>query len=111
MVEVEVTDEFAEWYRDLDEIHLTSVDTVVDLLEVDGVALKFPYSSDIKDSSFRELRIKSHGHQLRVLYAFDPRRSAVLVIGGDKTGDDRFYERMIPLGEKIWKEYLRETRQ
>jgi hypothetical protein len=36
-------------------------------------------------------------------------RQAVLIIGGDKTGDDRFYERMIPLAERIWKEYLDET--
>lgn len=110
MVEVEVTDEFRDWYRDLDEIHLTSVDTVVDLLEVEGVALRFPYSSDVRDSSFRELRIKSHGHQLRVFYAFDPRRNAVLVLGGDKTGDDRFYERFVPFAEKIWKQYLLETK-
>jgi hypothetical protein len=46
-----------------------------------------------------------------VFYAFDPARQAVLLIGGDKTGDDRFYERMIPLSERIWAEYLKETGQ
>jgi len=45
---------------------------------------------------------------LRVLYAFDPRRQAVLLIGGDKTGDGRFYERMVPKAEAIWEQYLRE---
>jgi hypothetical protein len=32
----------------------------------------------------------------------------VLLIGGDKKGDDRFYERMIPVAERIWEQYLRE---
>jgi hypothetical protein len=45
---------------------------------------------------------------LRIFYAFDPTRQAVLLIGGDKTGDDRFYEYMTPLAEAIWEEYLRE---
>jgi hypothetical protein len=43
----------------------------------------------------RELRVQSGGRSLRVFYAFDPRRSAILLIGGDKTGDDRFYERTV----------------
>ena len=42
-------------------------------------------------------------------YAFDPVRQAVLLIGGDKTGDGRFYERMIPLSERIWARYLKES--
>ena len=45
---------------------------------------------------------------LRVFYAFEPRRAAVLLIGGDKTGDDRFYETMISVAEKIWEQYLAE---
>lgn len=57
----------------------------------------------------RELRIQSNGRPLRVFYAFDPKRQAVLLIGGDKTGDARFYDRMIPTAERIWKEYLDES--
>jgi hypothetical protein len=34
----------------------------------------------------------SEGRPIRVFYAFDPRRTAVLLMGGDKTGDGRFYE-------------------
>jgi hypothetical protein len=67
----------------------------------------------IKGSAFalRELRIQSQGRPLRVFYAFDPARQAVVLIGGDKTGDGRFYERMVPVAERIWKEYLDETAQ
>ena len=83
----------------------------VDYLGAVGIALGNPRSSDIKGASFplRELRVQSGGRPIRVFYAFDPRRNAVLIIGGDKTGDGRFYERMIPVAERIWQEYLDET--
>lgn len=83
------------------------------LLEERGVTLPHPHSSSIKGASFalRELRTQVKGDPLRTLYAFDPARQAVLPIGGDKTGDDRFYERMIPIAEKLWSDYLEETRQ
>jgi hypothetical protein len=82
----------------------------VDQLEIQGVSLPFPYSSAIVGSQYplRELRIQSGGRPLRVLYIFDPQRNAVLLIGGDKTGDDRFYERMVPTAERIWEVYRNE---
>jgi hypothetical protein len=80
------------------------------LLEARGAALGFPYSSAVQGSKFalRELRVQSAGHPLRVIYAFDPKRQAVLLLGGDKTGDDRFYERIVPKAEEIWMQYLKE---
>ena len=81
---------------------------VVGLLEEKGVTLRFPYSSEIKGSqvALRELRVQSGGRPLRVFYAFDPRRRAVLLLGGDKTGDDRFYETFVARAEQLWAEYL-----
>jgi hypothetical protein len=113
MVAVVGTDEFATWFGSLDAAGREDVATSVDLLEARGLALGFPRSSAIKGASFalRELRIQSQGRPLRVFYAFDPARQAVLLIGGDKTGDARFYERFIPVAERIWKEYLDETSQ
>ena len=75
-----------------------------------GVALPFPFSSALAGSRYplRELRIQSGGRPLRVLYIFDPRRDALLLIGGDKTGDDRFYERLIPQAERLWEIYQKE---
>ena len=58
----------------------------------------------------RELRIQSGGNPLRTFYAFDPRRTAILLIGGDKTGDKRFYERMIPIADQLYDEYLVELK-
>jgi hypothetical protein len=111
MVEVVGTDEFATWFQALDDSDTDAVARVVDMLELQGPILPFPYSSAVKGSriALRELRVQSKGRPLRVLYAFDPIRRAVLIVGGDKTGDDRFYERMIPVAERLWTEYLQEV--
>ena len=108
MVEVIGTAVFEAWYLALGEKDTDAVDFGVGLLEERGAALPFPYCSAIRDSRYplRELRIQSGGRPIRVLYAFDPRRRAVLLIGGDKTGDERFYRRMVRFGEKLWVEYL-----
>jgi len=110
MIEVVGTDEFEAWYVGLDKQDTEAVDFVVELLVARGVTLGFPHSGAIKGASFalRELRAQSGGKPLRVLYAFDARRQAVLLLGGDKTGDDRFYERMVKDCEGIWKKYLEE---
>jgi hypothetical protein len=108
MVEVVVLDEFLEWYRELNKTDLEEVTRVVDMLEAMGTRLPYPYSSSIQGSTvaLRELRVQSAGRPLRVLYAFDPKRQAVLLLGGDKTGDGRFYQRLVPRAEQLWKEYL-----
>lgn len=109
------TDEFGDWYRALDDTDKESVAYSVELLEQCGVALGYPHSSEIKGSSIalRELRVQSKGRPLRVFYAFDRARDAVLIIGGDKEGQDdgRFYRTWIPVAEKIWKQYLAEREE
>lgn len=112
---VYATDEFADWYDGLEERHRQRVAACVDLLEQTGISLGFPYSSAIQGSDLplRELRIQSHGQAIRVFYAFDPRRDAIVLIGGDKTGvsDDRFYREYIPWAERILREYLAEIEE
>ena len=54
----------------------------------------------------RELRVQHQGHPYRVLYIFDPRRVALLLLGGDKTGDDRWYEKNVPLADRLYDNYL-----
>jgi hypothetical protein len=109
MIEVIGTDEFADWYSRLDADDTRAVDRLVGLLEEDGVRLGYPYSSALKGSKYALRELRHRGEQpLRIIYAFDPERAAVLLIGGDKKGDDRFYERIMPLAERIWEQYLRE---
>ena len=79
-----------------------------------GPNLPFRHSSGIEKSRhghMRELRVQSGGRPIRIFYAFDPRRSAILLIGGDKTGDDRFYERMIPIADKLYDVHLDELKK
>jgi len=110
MVEVLGTVEFEEWFLGLGKADARAVVRGVGLLEAKGLALGFPYSSALGGSRYalRELRIQSSGRPLRVIYAFDPLRQALLILGGDKTGDDRFYERTVPRAERIWERYLEE---
>ena len=56
----------------------------------------------------RELRVQHRGRPYRVFYAFDPRRKAILLIAGGKTGDGRFYEKMIPEADRLYDEHLEE---
>src|SRR5687767_6817169 len=111
--EVEYTDEFGEWWDGLDEDEQVSVATVIRLLETRGVALGHPYSSGVVQSRhkhMRELRIQHQGKPYRVLYAFDPRRSAILLLGGNKTGDGRWYDRHVPIADRLYDEYLQELK-
>jgi hypothetical protein len=111
---VEHTDEFGEWYGSLTETQQDDITTVGLLLMDQGPHLPFPYSSGINGSKhqhMRELRVQSGGRPLRIFYAFDPRRSAILLIGGDKTGDDRFYQRMVPIADALYDLYIEEIRK
>jgi hypothetical protein len=111
---VEYTDEFFQWWETLTVRQQDGVLRVVRLLEVRGPNLPFPYSSAVTQSRhghMRELRVQSQGNPLRVLYAFDPRRAAILLIGGNKAGDDRFYEHMVPLADRLYDVYLDELRR
>jgi hypothetical protein len=108
--EAEYTDEFGEWWATLTEGEQEDVSAVVGLLEEKGPFLPFPYSSDIEGSKFgqmRELRIQHKGEPYRILYAFDPRRVALLLIGGRKTGNDRWYEKYVPIADKLFEDHLK----
>jgi hypothetical protein len=107
--EVEYTEDFEIWWESLNEDEQESVTSCVLLLEARGPMLGFPFSSGIEQSRhshMRELRIQHGGRPYRVLYAFDPRRVAILLIGGDKTGDDRWYDKYVPLADKIYDAHI-----
>jgi hypothetical protein len=108
--EVEYTDEFEEWWNALGEDEQATVDAYVKMLEQYGVGLGYPYSSDAKQSRYgqmRELRVQHQGRPYRVLYAFDPRRMAILLVGGDKTGDDRWYDKFVPIADDLYENHLK----
>lgn len=107
--EVEHTDEFEAWWNTLAERELIEITAAVELLEEKGPTLPFPFSTGIKSSRhdhMRELRIQIGGDPYRIFYAFDPRRMAILLIGGNKGGDDRFYDRVVPLADDLYDVHL-----
>lgn len=111
---VEHTDEFEVWWEDLTEAQQEDITAIVDLLEEQGPRLPFPHSSGVKKSRhshMRELRVQSAGKPIRIFYAFDPRRQAILLIGGEKTGQDRFYLEMVPVADELYDVYLAELRK
>lgn len=111
--EVEYTDEFGDWWAELTEAQQDRIAATIRLLAERGPSLPFPHSSGVNGSHhehMRELRVQSRGNPLRIFYAFDPRRTAILLIGGDKTGNDRFYEQYVPLADALYDAYIEELR-
>ena len=111
--EINYTDEFGEWWDSLADVEQVDVAAVVGALEQVGPLLKEPLSKPIESSRHRpnmkELRISSTGgDRLRVFYAFDPTRAAILLIGGNKTGRwEQFYEEYIPIADALYEAHLR----
>ena len=109
MWEVEYTDEFGEWWESLSEAEQEDVRANVGLLQQLGPRLPYPKSSGINGSRhghMRELRIQHGGDPYRVLYAFDPRRMAILLIGGNKKGDNDWYIKYVPIADRLYDEHL-----
>lgn len=104
---IETTSEFAEWLRELGRPAQIDVAAKLALLRDVGPTLGRPHVDTVRGSSFpnmKELRIKRD--QIRVFSAFDPRRVGVVLIGGRKVGDGRFYERMVREADALYARHL-----
>lgn len=109
MWEVVFLSEFDTWFSQLNQDEQDSVLYVLNLLKQLGPQLGRPYADTIKGSeltNLKELRIQHAGKPYRAFFVFDPLRQAIMLCAGDKTGDKRFYKRMIPLAEDIYQTYL-----
>ncbi|MFZ1181657.1 MAG: type II toxin-antitoxin system RelE/ParE family toxin [Herbaspirillum sp.] len=107
--EIEFTDEFGGWWDTLTDVEQESIRASVKLLEEFGPNLKFPHTSGVngsKHSHMRELRTQHAGRPYRSLFAFDPRRYAILLTGGDKTGNNRWYDENVPIADRLYDEHL-----
>ena len=116
---VKVTEEYAAWFTTLIKDDLTSATQVaqaVAALREEGPALGRPLVDRIQGGRIhhlKELRPGSAGRsEIRVLFAFDPTRSALLLLGGDKTGNwQRWYRENIPIAEQLYLEYTTEQQE
>jgi len=107
--EIEFSDEFENWWNSLTLEEQESVNSKVILLQKRGPALGRPHADIIQISShsnMKELIVQHQGRPLRILFAFDSNRCGQLLIGGDKTGDDRWYDRNVPIADNIYDKHL-----
>lgn len=111
---IEYTDEFGAWWDTLSEAEQEAIAAHVKLLEERGTGLPFPYSSTVRGSRhghMRELRVRYRRRAIRILYAFNPLRTAILLIGGSKKGDDRWYAAYVPIADRLYDVHLRELKE
>ena len=112
--DVEVTDEFGEWWQTLPSEQQEALTDRVDLLAERGPDLGRPVVDCIQSSrhhNMKELRA-AQGGALRVLFMFDPRRQAILLLGGDKSGEwAGWYEWAVPAADALYDAYLDELKE
>jgi hypothetical protein len=109
--EVEVSNEFISWYDSLNEDEWESVNSAVGKLQQFGPTLGRPYVDTLIGSRYpnlKELRVQHQGRPLRIVFVFDPRRNAYLILGGDKTGNSSWYADAIRRAEAIYSQHLKE---
>ncbi len=113
MREIIQTGEFSDWYQSLDADAQEHIYQYMEVLKEYGPKLGRPYVDTVKGSAYsnmKELRVQSKGRPFRIFFAFDPKRNAVLLIGGNKKGDTRFYKTMIPISDRLYSEYLEDMK-
>ncbi|MCG6146542.1 type II toxin-antitoxin system RelE/ParE family toxin [Leptospira bandrabouensis] len=110
MWEIESTEEFDNWLRKLDLNSKEEILAHFYLLRQKGPLLGRPFADSIQGSkikNLKELRIQVKLKVIRIFFVFTEGRIGLLLAGGDKRGNDkRFYEEMIPMVEKIYKNWL-----
>ncbi len=114
MWNVEYTDEFEKWWSELSSNEQVDLAASIRLLEAIGPTLGRPHADTVRHSrhpNMKELRTQSSGKPLRTFFAFDPRRSAILLVGGDKTGDSQFYQNMVPAADQLYDQYLEQLKK
>ena len=106
------TSVFKEWFAELGTGVQADIVETATVLKNYGPRLGRPYVDSEKESrhsNLKELRVQSGGRPFRIFFAFDPKRQAVFLIGGNKQGDKRFYKRLIAKADDLFDEYLEES--
>lgn len=111
--EVEYTDEFEAWWDTLTVQEQKRVDAAVDALMEGGPALGRPLVDTLRTSRHANMKeLRPHGTNIRILFAFDPRRVSILLIGGDKSGRwNEWYREAVPLADQLYDDHLEQLRR
>lgn len=114
MWEVEVTDEFRDWYEDLDGETQAPIMAAVERLQERGPNLGRPTVAEVSGSRIHNLKeLRPAGTSIRILFVFDPRRTAILLLGADKArhGWKAWYRDAIAEAEQLLDVHLDELRK
>lgn len=112
--ELVLLDDFAIWLDEQEEERRIKILGHLDLLEERGPLLGRPYVDTLKGSkikNLKELRVQHKTEPIRILFAFDPKQQAVIILGGSKQADKRWYDTNIPIAERMFFEYLEKRRK
>lgn len=107
--ELLVTDCFYSWLCEQDRSTKNCILSALERLRLFGPYLARPYADHIKGSGYKnmkELRVQHQGKAIRAFFAFDPLRKAIVLCAGDKSNDKLFYEKMLKLADKEFRNYL-----
>jgi hypothetical protein len=110
MWDIVYSSDFEQWVFKLDDDSAKGIFRSIGILKGIGPTLGRPHVDSIHGSALsnlKELRTQVKRHVYRTFFVFDSSRKAIILIGGDKVGDKRFYQRMIPLAEEIYNDYKR----
>jgi hypothetical protein len=112
--EVEGTEEFDGWFRDLEALDQARIEAAVEMLQDRGPTLGRPTVDSISGSTIHNLKeLRPAGSAIRILFVFDPRRTAILLFGADKSehGWNKWYPKAIAQAEGLYTEYLNDLRE
>lgn len=112
--DVQLDDDFAAWLDGVGDELRNEILAHANLLRTHGPHLGRPYVDTLVGSAFtnlKELRVQFRGDPWRVLFAFDPSRAAILLVGGNKRGDKRWYKKHIPIAEERFRRHLKQWEQ
>jgi hypothetical protein len=112
--DVQLDEDFAAWLDGLDDDVRAEILAHAELLRERGPQLGRPYVDTLEDSAYtnmKELRVQFRGDPWRILFAFDPNRAAILLVGGNKRGDKRWYKKHLPIADKRFKRHLERLEQ
>jgi hypothetical protein len=106
--QVEFTDQFERWWDQLSMEEQAAIDVTVEVLQERGPGLGRPFVDTVKGSRHANMKeLRPRGGFIRILFAFDPRRMAILLVGGDKRDHwSSWYEEMIPVADRLFDEHL-----
>lgn len=109
---IDLHPEVVAWLQELSEKDYENIIAALDALKIDGPNLGRPFVDHIKDSKHKNMKeLRPPGRHFRLLFAFDPTRTAILLVAGDKTGDWLgWYKRSIPVADKRFDKHLKDLK-